>query len=139
MADNSAVESILSRAGFWRRAVAFFVDALVVALPMQVLVIALFAMTDGNVQSRFGIYGTACTALPALPIVPTPPPPADYNSIVECRFTLAGFDMARTLTVSKVTLDGGFTTSISHSYYLGADGKQRDAWSIDLPGTRKTR
>ncbi|HEV7308713.1 RDD family protein [Ensifer sp.] len=132
MADSVAVESVMLRAGFWRRAVAFLIDALIIALPMQVLVIVLFALTDGSVQSRFGIYGTVCNELPSLPIVPTMAPPPDYNSIVDCRVTLAGFDMARTLTVSRVTLEGGVTTRISHVYYLGADGKQRDVWSIDL-------
>ena len=54
--DN--VESGPIRAGFWRRAVAFLVDVVIVAVPMQVIVIIMFALTGGAVQGNFGIRAT---------------------------------------------------------------------------------
>lgn len=129
---TDSVESVMSRAGFWRRAVAFIIDYIIVALPLQAVVMALFLLTGGAVQGSFGFYGTVCNDLADIPTALTPPPPAGYNSVVECRNTLAGFDLKKTLTVSKITVETGTRNWISQTYYLGADGKQRDVWPVDI-------
>ncbi|MGN7803428.1 RDD family protein [Ensifer sp. 22521] len=131
---TDSVENVVSRAGFWRRAIAFLIDFMLVALPMQAVVVVLFMLTGGAVQASFGFHSTVCEDIGDLLIAPTPPPPADYNSVVECRVTLAGFDLKRTLTVSKITVEAGTTTRISQTYYLGPDGKQRDVWPVDFFG-----
>jgi hypothetical protein len=38
-----------ARAGFWRRAVAVFIDAAIILLPLQIVVAILFAQTNGLV------------------------------------------------------------------------------------------
>ncbi|MBD9538955.1 RDD family protein [Ensifer sp. ENS04] len=120
-----------SLAGFWRRALAFLLDYLIVSLPMQALVIVLFLATDGAVQGRFGLFNTLCQPVSMLPASLTPPPPVGYNAAVDCRTTLAGFDTQRLLIVSKITTEGSTFTQISQPYYLGLDGRQRDAWSAN--------
>jgi uncharacterized RDD family membrane protein YckC len=131
MADAAETQVIIARAGFWRRLGALIVDLLVVTLPLQALVIVLFAQTNGVVQGTFGIVLKSCQPLAELPIGLDPPPPEGFNSIVDCRTSFFGLDMARVLVVSKVTQDGAVTTSIFQSYAIGADGHPTEAYSTD--------
>ncbi|PSH69733.1 hypothetical protein CU102_05520 [Phyllobacterium brassicacearum] len=122
----------VNRAGFWRRVLAFLIDATIVLIPLQVLVAVLFAQTNGTVQGSFGFTTTYCVALGEIPANLEPAPPAGFNSAAECRISFIGFfDTARTLSVAKVTEDGSVTTSISTDYTLGTDGQPNQAFTTD--------
>ena len=123
---NFWTEFILRRTFSWSGA-----DMLVVSLPLQIIVIVLFAQTNGAIQGSFGIMGRTCAPIAQLPVSLDPSPPEGFNSIVECRISFLGFNMARTLTVSKVTQQGSVTTSVFESYSLGVDGRPMDAFSTD--------
>lgn len=119
------------RAGFWRRLLALTVDGLIVLVPLQVLVIVLFAQTSGAVQGSFGFNTTNCFSIEQLPDRLDPAPPVGFNSITECRTSFMGYDMARGLRVAKSTQDGSLTTSVFSDYTLGADGQPNQAFATD--------
>jgi hypothetical protein len=134
----------LPRAGFWRRAIAWIIDALLTLLITSIIIGVpvswLFAVTNGSVQ--FGLLNIGKCAPPALSILPgnlDPPPLRGWNFAVDCRSYLLGLtETARVLTVGKVsTVNHGnyrTTTSISTSYGLGADGLPRKVVSLDWLG-----
>lgn len=123
------------RSDFWRRVGALLIDSIIVLLPLQILVMVLYAQTNGAVQGTFGFTTTICYSVSALPegIKLDPPPPADYDSITDCHTGLLGFDMSRELVISKSTEQGSVTTTVSQTYTLGPDSVPRTAWSMDIP------
>jgi uncharacterized RDD family membrane protein YckC len=133
--DNAATQvgfwETVQRAGFWRRVLALFIDIIVVSLPLQILLIVLFAQTNGAVQGSFGINSTSCVSIGELPTGFEPPPPPGFNSIVECQTSLLGFDTSHSLRVAEVNQDGSVTTSIYRDYTLGADGRPNRAFTTD--------
>jgi uncharacterized RDD family membrane protein YckC len=124
-----SVDDDRPRAGFWRRFAALLIDMAVVLIPLQIVLVIVFAQTNGAVQGSFGITSTACAPVDTLPEGIDPIPPADFNTFVECRTSLFGFDTQRVLTVSKVTQTENTSSSLFYSYDLGADGRPRsDVW-----------
>ncbi|MCX7307067.1 MAG: RDD family protein [Afipia sp.] len=122
------------RAGFWRRMFSFFIDAVVVFLPFQVLAAILFALTAGAVQLAAGGFATT-VCYKATSIAPDlkPPPPANPTAAKVCKTTLFGAETARQLTVSHSTKTGNTTYKISETYSLDRNDKQVDAWSLEWP------
>jgi uncharacterized RDD family membrane protein YckC len=123
------------RAGFWRRSVAFIIDGIIVSVPIQILVVVLFALTNGAVQTTSGIAFSNCLKTPQLTELPQgldPPPPAGANHAVICSTSLFGLETARRLTVSRVTKEGVVTKTFSRTYALDAQGKPRNAISFDV-------
>ncbi len=118
------------RAGFWRRVLALVIDGLVVTLPLQALVIVLFAQTGGAVQGKFGFTTTYCAAA-QLPDGLVPVPPADFTSVTECRVYSLGFETARYLLVAKESTSGTVKTATFQSYGLRADGRPANAFFVD--------
>ncbi|MBA8902163.1 RDD family protein [Phyllobacterium sp. P30BS-XVII] len=55
------------RAGFWRRVWALFFDSVIVFLPLQILVIVLYAQTNGAIQGTFGFTTSICQDVSVLP------------------------------------------------------------------------
>jgi uncharacterized RDD family membrane protein YckC len=127
----SDVEPLSLRAGFWRRAVAFLIDALVIFVPFQVLVVALYASSDGAVQMTSGITFTECVNVTRLPEGFDPPPPAGANFARLCRASFFGLETARWVVVGRATQEGTTTKTITRSYAVSADGKPKQATSID--------
>jgi uncharacterized RDD family membrane protein YckC len=122
------------RAGFWRRLSAFIIDTIIVSLPIQILVVVLFALTNGAVQTTSGIsFGNCLKTLQIteLPQGLDPPPPANSNQAVICSTSFFGLESARRLTVSRVTKEGIVTKTFSRTYALDAQGKPRNAVSLD--------
>ena len=128
------------RAGFWRRAIAWLIDVLVIFLIGSIILAIpfalLFAATNGAVQYH-GFNFSKCVAVPlkVLPESLNPPPPADANFAVDCRYSAFGLaDTARELMVGKISeVKQGLTsttTFIGEKYGLGADGLPRRMVSL---------
>jgi uncharacterized RDD family membrane protein YckC len=121
------------RAGFWRRAAAFVIDALLIAVPFQILVAVVYPLTNGAIQVSSGIVINSCgpvniTKLPTdLPL----PPPVGANYAHVCRTSLFGWETARWLAVGRVTKEGIVTKKIEHTYRMGPDNKLRNAYAVD--------
>jgi uncharacterized RDD family membrane protein YckC len=119
------------RAGFWRRTMALVIDTIVVSLPIQILVVLLFALSNGAVQTTSGIAFNNCLVTAELPQGLNPPPPAGSNRAVICRTSFFGLETARRLIVSRVTKEGIVTKTFSRTYALDAQGKPTSAISLD--------
>ena len=124
MADIS--EPTLARAGFWRRFGAFAVDFLLVAIPFQLIAAALFAVSNGMIQSGSGLLANSCVDLDAVPpglqtMIENP------NEVRDCRKTFFGLDTARELSVSRVEkVSETFTTRVTERFWLDANGQLTD-------------
>ena len=144
-------------AGFWRRAIAYSVDGLIVwlfaAIVVGIPVGLLYAATNGAIQfgpTSRSAPGTEAAAglevnlgglsliqcanvdLAELPEGLDPPPPPQPTFALDCRNFVFGFlETARGLTVGRVTKKGSTTTRLYRSYVLGADGKLRRAVSLN--------
>jgi uncharacterized RDD family membrane protein YckC len=121
-------------AGFWRRLAAAIIDAMIIAVPIQILVVFLFSLTNGAIQFHNGITYKDCShkiEITQLPHDLQPLPPQNPTSAFVCRTTLFGLTTAETLTVARVTKNGNVTHSETASYALGKDGLPRVAISLD--------
>jgi uncharacterized RDD family membrane protein YckC len=158
--EKRVMPVILPRAGYWRRAIALTLDALIVGVvatfAVAIPVGLLFTLDNGSIQFgsttlnpesaesastgwRFdfgfpGIILTNCDkiTLDHLPHGLEPPPPAKPTAAFECRSSAFGlFVSARTLTVVALTHENDRPISDTSSYQLGADGNPRSAWVLD--------
>ena len=126
MAD---VFSLGFRAGFWQRFLGFCIDALVVGLPFQILLICLYAATGGAVQGASIIFECHNVEQPIYSL--DPPPPKHPNFARECRSSLFGFETSRSLIVGRTVREGNATKTVSQIYYLGNDGQPRNVLHLD--------
>ena len=94
------------RAGFWRRAGALLVDAIIVVVLLELATVIAFQMSNGRVQlAEDGFRALDCTTLAA----PPPDVPAlsfKPNETRRCRATIFGWPIAHTLIVSDKAKDG---------------------------------
>lgn len=128
------LQSSEPRAGFWRRLAAALIDGLIVGVPLQILVVPLYLLTNGAVQFHGGVTYKDCSQnvqISQLPPGLDPAPPENSNYAVICRTSLFGLTTAQNLTVARKTKTGNTTTSVSQSYLLGPDGKPTRGWSLD--------
>ncbi len=127
----------MRRAGFWRRVWALFFDSAIVFLPLQILVIVLYAQTNGAIQGTFGFTTSVCQDVSVLPegLILDPPLPAGFDTFRQCNVGVLGFNMARTLTAVKTVKDGSMTKTFAVSYPLSPEGQGRSAISTDIPAT----
>jgi len=118
------------RSGCWRRWGAFLVDAVVVTVPFQILVVLLFAMTHGTVQITTGIIFSNCPTRVSLLELPSdlePSPPEGANYAYICRSSFFGWETARWLTVGRFS--NGRT--IGRNYRLDTNNEVTNAWTLD--------
>ena len=99
-------------------------------LPFGALAAILFAMTAGTVQMNSGFF-SSCVDGKTIPQGLNPPPPHDSNAMRVCRVSFFGATTGATLTVARVTQQGGTTTSVSQSYMLDKEGSPVRGTSID--------
>jgi hypothetical protein len=120
----------LPRAGFWRRLWSIIIDGIITLLPFQMLAAVLFAMTGGMIQMNSGFF-TTCADGKTIPQGLNPPPPHDSNFMRVCGVSFFGATTGATLTVGRVTQEGGSTTTVSQSYMLDKEGTPIQGTSID--------
>jgi uncharacterized RDD family membrane protein YckC len=122
------------RGGFWRRAGAFIIDVLLITVPFQIAVAALYPMTDGAIQMSSGIVMSLCqnrTNVVTLPAGLDPPPPTGANYTSTCRASFFGFETARWLTVGRETREGAITRKVWRTYPLDRQGRLTKAYVVD--------
>jgi uncharacterized RDD family membrane protein YckC len=120
------------RAGFWRRFGALLCDIIVVIVPLQLMFVVLYAMSDGTMQSS-SVF-SRCSDFREIPQLPeglTPPPPAGSNFARLCHGSFFGLETGRWLVIGRVTKEGIVTKSISVKYWIGVDGKITNVIPLD--------
>jgi len=120
------------RAGFWRRYVAFVIDAVLVAIPFQIAVAILYPLTGGLVQMDGGLSFGAC-AETQIPELLSPSPPKDANSAEKCVTYFVAFPVANELEVARRSGEGATTEEASETYRLDAKGKVIAGYNLDRP------
>ena len=131
MSDIQA--SVWLRAGFWRRLWAFVVDLLLICVPLQIVVAALYPVTNGKIQMSSGISFNLCNSNVSLANLPAVvnPPSMHANAAAICRSSFFGLETARWLTVSRVTQEGAVTKTFSIYYRLDRDNKVAQVYAVD--------
>src|SRR6267154_2933815 len=121
------------RGGFWRRALAVFIDLIAISALLQVVALVLFPLTHGQVQFSGGpLYGLNCQKLASVPEGVSIPPEFDANSVNDCQQSLLGLPTARTLWVSRITKDGAVTKVAQIRHRLDAEGKPTPGLPLDI-------
>jgi hypothetical protein len=121
------------RGGFWRRALAVFIDLIAISALLQVVALVLFPLTHGEVQFSGGpLYGLNCQKLASVPEGVSIPPEFDANSVNDCQQSLLGLPTARTLWVSRITKDGAVTKVAQIRHRLDAEGKPTPGLPLDI-------
>src|ERR1700681_3691788 len=121
------------RGGFWRRALAVFIDLIAISALLQVVALVLFPLTHGQVQFSGGpLYGLNCQKLTSVPEGVSIPPEFNANSVTDCQQSLLGLPTARTLRVSRITKDGTVTKVAQIRQRLDADGKPTPGLPLDI-------
>jgi hypothetical protein len=120
----------LPRAGFWRRAIALAVDALIILIPAQLLVAVLFSLTNGEIQGKFGIEAVQCVETAVPPGLNTAI--SNPTSVTDCRRSLLGLDTSRVLIVSRITKGDIVTKGVQEGFWLDADGQLTDRPGHDV-------
>ena len=120
------------RGGFWRRALAFFIDLIAISALLQVVALLLFSLTHGQVQFSGGpLHGLNCQKLASVPEGVSIPPEFNAKSMTDCQQSLLGLPTARTLRVSRIARDGA-PTKVAQIRRLGADGKPTPGLPLDI-------
>jgi hypothetical protein len=118
------VFSLGFRAGFWQRSLGLTIDALVIGIPFQILVVCLYAATGGAVQGTSTAFD--CHYVEMHRYLLDPPPPTKLIFARECRSSFFGFETSRSLIVGTVS-EENVTEISSQTYDLGLDGQPRKA------------
>jgi hypothetical protein len=122
-----------ARGGFWRRALAVFIDLIAISALLQVVALVLFPLTHGQVQFSGGpLYGLDCQKLASVPEGVSIPPEFNANSVTDCQQSLLGLPTARTLRVSRITKDGAVTKVAQIRQRLDAEGKPTPGLPLDI-------
>ena len=118
------------RGGFWRRLGALFVDALIIAVGLQLLGIPAYEMSGGRVQSDI-LSHTISHNLSAVPAAVKIPSESEPNYIYECVGSWFGFPTAQWITViyQPQPQAGADTEAI---VLVDADGQPLGDFSLDL-------
>ncbi|HEX9588165.1 MAG TPA: hypothetical protein VGA15_10530, partial [Bradyrhizobium sp.] len=121
------------RGGFWRRALAVFIDLIAISALLQVVALVLFPLTHGQVQFSGGpLHGLNCQKLASVPEGVSIPPEFNANSVTDCQQSLLGLPTARTLRVSRITKDGAVTKVAQIRQRLDAEGKPTPGLPLDI-------
>jgi hypothetical protein len=122
MSDVHATHAAVAieRAGFWRRAWAFIVDTVIIALVLEALAVAAYRTSHGRIQTSEGFYITRCERLNALPpglVVSAFTP----TFALHCTYSLFGMPVWNALVVGRETQQGPAVATLTVSLMLDAD------------------
>ena len=121
------------RGGFWRRALAVFIDLIAISALLQVVALVLFPLTHGQVQFSGGpLHGLNCQKLASVPEGVSIPPEFSADSVIDCQQSLLGLPIARTLGVSRITKNGAATKVAQIRQRLDAEGKPTPGLPLDI-------
>jgi len=121
------------RGGFWRRAVALFIDLVAVVAVLQVTALALFPLSNGHVQFSAGLlYDLNCEYLESVPKGLSISIEFDANSITDCQQSLLGLPTSRALSVSRITRDSAVTKVAQIRHMLDAEGRPASGLPLDI-------
>ena len=122
------------RGGFWRRAVALFIDLVAVVAVLQVAALALFPLSNGHVQFSAGLlYALNCEYLESVPKGLSISVEFDDNSIADCQQSILGLPTSRALSVSRITRDSAVTKVAQIRHMLDAEGKPAKRFAARHP------
>jgi hypothetical protein len=129
MTDSIEVQ----RGGFWRRALAVFIDLIVIGLVLQIFALVLFPVSNGRVQFASGvIVRRDCHPRQELPDEISIPAEFGANFIAECEASILGAVTSRTLIVGRRTVEAGVTTFTQLGYMLDRQGKPIHGIPLDV-------
>jgi uncharacterized RDD family membrane protein YckC len=120
------------RGGFWRRALALFIDLIAVCIVLEAVALALFPLSDGRLQLTSGFAFPNCQKLLAPPDGITLPAEFVPTSILDCQRTVFGLPVSRMLVAAKIVRDGAITRINQIPYMLDRQGKPVYGWSLDV-------
>jgi hypothetical protein len=121
------------RGGFWRRALALFIDSIAVGVVLQILALVLFPVSDGNVQFASGvIVQRDCHPLDKLPDGISIPAEFGANYMTECRASILGASTSHTVIFGRRTVEGGVTKFTQLEYMLDRQGKPIRGLALDI-------
>jgi uncharacterized RDD family membrane protein YckC len=127
-----AEQAHTTRAGFWRRALAFAVDCVIITLLLQAVAVVAFPLTGGRVQSLTGAIGMQqdCSAL-------TVPPPGvvvtafEPNYIESCRHSFLGRPVGQSVEIGRRTTTTSGTTDGSITIAVDQNGRPSGILALD--------
>ena len=115
-----------TRAGFWRRLGALFVDFIVLTAVIQIAAFVLYPLTDGRVQADGLIRMVNCQSLAAPPAGVTVPDEFTSGPLKDCRIGLLGLEYGHYLEVEAQSNDDPWTKLLDRS------GNAATVLSLDL-------
>jgi uncharacterized RDD family membrane protein YckC len=126
----------MQRAGFWRRACAFLIDAVAVSLLLTVIGLALFAPSGERIRVTPVFGNTHCTAVDPQELGFTPPDGFKVTSVARCTRTFLGRVVDRVVRAQEVTKgpetdDYEVTYRRSLTYTVDAQGRPVDVVHLD--------
>lgn len=121
-----------SRAGFWRRVLAFVIDLALCALVVTVAGVLLFGLTDGRVRVGTALIDVnRCIQIDPQRIEVRLPPQFNVTAAEQCTKSFFGIVHDRTLRVAQVTQSGSTTYTRAITYPVDADGRPTRAFYVD--------
>jgi uncharacterized RDD family membrane protein YckC len=118
--------------GFWRRLLALLIDAVAIALILQLTAFVAFPLSHGRVQYLGGIVALTCDKLDKVPEGVSVPEDFGPASISDCRRGLFGLISGRTLLITRTNQVGAITTMRQIIRTLDADGSPVDVVAVDF-------
>jgi uncharacterized RDD family membrane protein YckC len=118
------------RGGFWRRLGAFFVDALIIAVGLQLLGIPAYTITGGRAQANIFRHAV-CHSLTAVPPDLRIPSEFKPNYVYECVNTWFGLPTGRWITVSRQSQPQA-GDNMEVTFPIDAEGHPLGSVSLDL-------
>ena len=125
----------MQRAGFWRRACAFAIDAMAISLLLSTLGFALFEPSGERIRATPTFNDADCTKVDPNQLKLTLPAGFKVTNVERCTRTFLGRVVDRVLVVEEVTKsekgDYEFTYKRSLSYAVDANGRPVDVVRLD--------
>jgi len=122
-----------SRAGFWRRAVAFIIDACLIGLLISAIGVICFRLTDGRMRLSSGLFDiTLCSKADPQNIGLPIPPHFNVTAAEDCTNRFLGLQHDRVATITEITGSGSVIYKRSISYPLDLNGRPAEPLYLDF-------